>query len=274
MRLKVKISDMMDYINDDSVKIYETEIVSVNRIKETTMRRIEKESNITNLKSRKISRAGMIVAVLALSMMFTGSVFAYINWTGYVNTSEMSKSEKEALLKNDIAFAGESIDPEGNVHYLDANGKEVMVLSKEEAVEYEKEKMEKMEQEVQESTELVDVHTLPLVPSGITEVKVDKNGQFDDFALGVGHMIVLLPEDTKNYSLKKGNSVTISLNADEECILECGLIKEGKVIEETHEKKQNHKYSFEITEDGGYNFYIMYYSADKNIFTKCMLDIK
>lgn len=274
MTLKVRISDMMDYINDDSVKIQEKEIASANRIKEATMKRIEKESPVANFKIRKISRVGMLVAVLALSMMFTGGVFAHLKWNGFANTSEMSKSEKEALLKNDVAFVGEIIDPEGNVHYLDANGKEVMVLSKEEAAKYEKEKMEKMEQEVQESTELVDVHTLPLVPSGITEVKVDKNGQFDDFALGVGHMIVLLPEDTKDYSLKKGNSVTISLNADEECILQCGLIKDGKVIEETHEKKQNHKYSFEITEDGKYNFYIMYYSAGKNIFTECMLDIK
>lgn len=272
--MKVKISDMMDYITDDSVKIQEKEIASANRIKEATMKRIEKESSVTDFKTRNISRVGMLVAALALSMMFTGGVFAHLKWNGFANTSEMSKSEKEALLKNDVAFVGEIIDPEGNVHYLDANGKEVIVLSKEEAAIYEKEKMEKMEQEVQESTELVDVHTLPLVPSGITEVKVDKNGQFDDFALGVGHMIVLLPEDTKNYSLKKGNSVTISLNTDEECILQCGLIKDGKVIEETHEKKQNHKYSFEITEDGEYNFYIMYYSADKNIFTECVLDIK
>lgn len=274
MKLKIKISDMMDHINDDSVKIQEREIASVNRIKEATMRRIEKESAVANFKSRKISRVSMIVAALVLSMLFTGSVFAHLNWDGFANTSEMSKSEKEALLKNDVAFAGESIDPEGNVHYLDANGKEVMVLSEEEAVEYEKKKAAKKEQEVQDSTELVDVRTLPLVPSGITEVKVNENGKFDDFALGAGHMIVLFPEDAKNYSLKKGNSVTISLDANDECILECGLIKDGKVIEEKSEKTQNHEYSFKITKDGEYNFYVMYYSADKNIFTECMLDIK
>ena len=99
--MKVKISDMMDYITDDSVNIQEKEIASANRIKEATMKRIEKESSVTNFKTRKISRVGMLVAVLALSMMFTGGVFAQLKWNGFANTSEMSKSEKEALLKND-----------------------------------------------------------------------------------------------------------------------------------------------------------------------------
>ena len=274
MRLKVKISDMMDYINDDSVKVNETEIVSVNRIKEATMRRIEKESKITNLKSRKISRAGMIVAALALSLMFTGSVFAYIEWTGYANISEMSESEKEYFSKDSIAVAGELIDAEGNVHYLDASGNEVMVLSKEEAAEYEKERLAKQEQKVQESTQLVDVSTLEVTPSGITEVKTDKDGRFDDFALGNGHMVVLMPAETEHYLLKKGNGVTISLNANDECYLECGVIKDGKVIEKKTEKNQYHEYSFEIAKEGNYNFYVMYYSVDKSIFTECMVEIK
>ena len=105
-------------------------------------------------------------------------------------------------------------------------------------------------------------------------MKVDKDGQFDDFALGNGYMVVFFPEDAEHYLLKKGNSVTISLNANDECILECGLIKDGKVIEEKTEKNQYHEYSFEITKDGEYNFYVMYYSSDKSIFTECMLDIK
>ena len=54
--MKVKISDMMDYITDDSVKIQEKEIASANRIKEATMKRIEKESSVTNFKTRKIER--------------------------------------------------------------------------------------------------------------------------------------------------------------------------------------------------------------------------
>lgn len=106
----------------------------------------------------------MIVGVLVLSMMFSGSVLSYLNWNGFANTSEMSKAEKEALLKDNVAFAVESVDAE---YYL----------------------------------------------------------------------------------LKNGNSVTVSLNANDECILECGMIK-----------------------DGNYNFYVMYYSADKSIFTECMVD--
>lgn len=274
MKLKVKISDMMDYINDDSVIIKEKEIASANRIKEATMKRIEKESNITSLKSRKISKAGMIVAVLALSMIFTGSVFAYIDWKGYANISEMSESEKEYFLKDSIAVAGELVDAEGNVHYLDASGNEVMVLSEEEAAKYEKEKLENMEKEVQESTQLVDVDTLSSVPNGITEVQVNKVGRFDDFALGNGHMVILTPEETAHYLLKKGNRVIISLEANDECYLECGMIHDGKVIATKTEKNQNHKYSFEITEEGNYNFYVMYYSVDKSIFTECVLDIK
>lgn len=87
-------------------------------------------------------------------------------------------------------------------------------------------------------------------------------------------MVLLSPEDAKSYLLEKDNIVTISLNANDECILECGMIKEGKVIEEKTEKEQNHEYSFEITKDGDYNFYVMYYSSDKSIFTECTLDIK
>lgn len=274
MKLKVKISDMMDYINDDSVIIKEKEIASANRIKEATIKRIEKESNITSLKSRKISKAGMIVAVLALSMIFTGSVFAYIDWKGYANISEMSESEKEYFLKDSIAVAGELVDAEGNVHYLDASGNEVMVLSEEEAAKYEKEKLENMEKEVQESTQLVDVDTLSSVPNGITEVQVNKVGRFDDFALGNGHMVILTPEETAHYLLKKGNRVIISLEANDECYLECGMIHDGKVIETKTEKNQYHEYSFEITEEGNYNFYVMYYSVDKSIFTECVLEIK
>ena len=181
--MKVRISDMMDCINDDSVSIQGNEIASIDRIKELTMRRIEKESNVTSLKPRKISRVGIIVAVLVVSMLFTGSVFAYITWEGYANTSEMSESEKEFFLKDSIAVAGELVDSEGNVHYLDASGKETMVLSKEEAAAYEKERLENMEKEVQESTQLVDVGTLASVPNGITEVQVNKDGGFDDFYL-------------------------------------------------------------------------------------------
>lgn len=272
--MKVRISDMMDCINDDSVSIQGNEIASIDRIKELTMRRIEKESNVTSLKPRKISRVGIIVAVLVVSMLFTGSVFAYITWEGYANTSEMSESEKEFFLKDSIAVAGELVDSEGNVHYLDASGKETMVLSKEEAAAYEKERLENMEKEVQESTQLVDVGTLSSVPNGITEVQVNKVGRFDDFALGNGHMVILTPEETAHYLLKKGNRVIISLEANDECYVECGVINEGKVIETKTEKNQYHEYSFEITEEGNYNFYVMYYSVDKSIFTKCVIDIK
>ena len=131
-----------------------------------------------------------------------------------------------------------------------------------------------MEKEVQESTQLVDVGTLASVPNGITEVQVNKDGGFDDFALGNGHMVILTPEETAHYLLKKGTSVTISLNANDECYVECGVINEGKVIETKTEKNQYHEYSFEITEEGNYNFYVMYYSVDKSIFTKCVIDIK
>lgn len=174
--MKVKISDMMDYITDDSVNVYEKEIASVNRIKEATMKKIEKESSVANFYAIKISKVSIIIAVFALSMMFTGTVFAYLNWNGFANTSEMSEYEKEALLENNIAFAGEEIDSDGNVHYLDANGKVVLVLSAVEAAEYEKERIAEKEQEVQESTELIDVRTLTLVPNGITEVQTNKDG--------------------------------------------------------------------------------------------------
>ena len=269
--MKTRISDMMDYLEEVSVNLRETEVASIDNIKEVTMQKIKTET-VTH-KTRKNSKMGMIVAALAATLLLAGTVAAHSNWDGFAYISELSKAEKKALSQeNSVSMT--SVDPDGNVHYLNAKGEEIMVLSKEEAAQYAQNQEAERAQRIQESTQLIDIATLPLIPTGITEMITNNKGQFADFALGSGYMVLLRPEEESGYSLKKEDTVTIALNDEEECILEFGLIKDGAVIESETTKQQNHSFSFEIKEDGTYNFYIMYYSANKGIFTDCVLTVR
>lgn len=265
--MKVKISDMMDHIQDASVDIREKEIASSGRIKEATMKRIKMESTATEHRLHKFPRVGVLVAVLLLSMLFAGTVFAYFKWNGFVFTSELSKAEKEALLADTYAYAFESIEPDGTVHYLDANGDEVMVLSAEEAAKYEQSREDAHLQKLRQSTSRLDVDKLEVIPSGIIEVFTDEQGKLDEFALGNGYIMILSPEDMQGYELKENDTVTISLSSNDECIVEFAMVREGEVLEAEHYKKKDFEQSFQIPADGTYNFYIEYYSADKSLFT-------
>lgn len=51
-----------------------------------------------------------------------------------------------------------------------------MILSAEDAAKYEQEKSIEQSEKVQKMTNLVDISTIPLVPSGITEIKTDSKG--------------------------------------------------------------------------------------------------
>lgn len=48
----------------------------------------------------------------------------------------------------------------------------------------------------------------------------------------------------ERYSMRKGDVVTISLNADDTCILEFVMIKDGCVIETNTNRNNKHKCSF------------------------------
>lgn len=271
--MKAKISDMMDHLDGISIDIRETDIASSERIKEATMKKIHDIKSMDSHRTRKFFRAGLIAAVLVVCTLLSAAAVAVFEWSGFASTSGMSKSEKEALLAEASTGTVAMVEPDGTVHYLDQNGNELFTLTAEEAAEYEIDRRRAHDQAVRESTDLVDVDTFSLLPNGITELSTNSDGQFADFALGNGYMVLLHPENADGYSLTAGDTVTITLDSNDTCILEFGLVKDGVALEGETVKAQNHEYFFEISENGVYCFYITYFSTDASSFTNCMLTI-
>lgn len=271
--MKAKISDMMDHLDGISIDIRETDIASSERIKEATMKKIHDIKSMDSHRTRKFFRAGLIAAVLVVCTLLSAAAVAVFEWSGFASTSGMSKSEKEALLAEASTGTVAMVEPDGTVHYLDQNGNELFTLTAEEAAEYEIDRRRAHDQAVRESTDLVDVDTFSLLPNGITELSTNSDGQFADFALGNGYMVLLHPENADGYSLTTGDQVTIMLDSNDECILQIGAVKDGVALEGEAVKAQNHEYFLEISEDGVYCFYIMYFSAGASSFTNCTLHI-
>lgn len=271
--MKLKISDMMDHVESIPVEMQEKNIASTKRIKEKTMKKIEKtQSKVCIMK--KISRVGIIAAVMAATLCVTVAAAAVIKWGGFVFTNNMSDAEKKAFIKDaSTVYSHECEDKNGNVHYFDENGNEVMVLSGTEAAEYELERKAAMEQAVKESTKLVDVSTLQFIPHIITELPTNSDGEFAEFALGNASMILLHPENEDGFDLKAGDIVTITLEANDCCTLEFGQFRDGTFISAEAVSAQQHSYSIIIEEAGLYCFSVEYYSAGISTFTNCKITV-
>ena len=108
MILEKKISEMMDYIQDDSVELQTKDIVSSERIKEVTMKKIAAKSKV-NKRKQMISRMARTVATI---MLLSGvTVYAYMGFIKYENPKEMLE-----------AFFGGKVSSEGVIEY-DTEGK-------------------------------------------------------------------------------------------------------------------------------------------------------
>lgn len=278
--MKIRISDIMDQIECTPVELSEQNGFSSRRVREKTLQKIHNASTKYNLKEKfsrmrripkavKIPKVGITIAVLVLCISTTATAGVIMKWNGFVYTGGLNRQEKEALMEEaGTAYAGAIVNEiDGSVHYLDENGNEIMVLSAAEAAEYEAARRNAKEQAVVESTSLIDAGALPLIPSGITEVETAENGEFADFMLGNGHMILLHPVGGDSYRLSQGDTVTIMLEADGECRLEFRVYQDGDSIGEEISLTQQHCYQFTAVEDGLYNFSAMYYSAGANMFT-------
>ena len=125
-----------------------------------------------------------------------------------------------------------------------------------------------------ESTSLIDVATMELIPNSITELGTDSEGNFPDFLLSNGHMALLHPEEGDFYDLKKGDVVELSVDSQEECYLVFSIFLDGKFIQEQNLWDQNHKFTYEAKEDGRYNFSIIYGSAAADSFTNGHMSIQ
>lgn len=272
--MKINISDMMDHTDCIPVKMQEKEIISTDRIKRETLKKIHSNAPTARL-TGKIPKTGIAVALLALCISTTAAAGVVMRWTGFAYTEDLSTAEKETLMKDaSTGYAGEMVNElDGSVHYLDENGNEILILSAEEAADYESAKRKADQQAVQESTSLVDVTTLPLFPNGLTEVETDSDGQFADFMLGNGYMILLHPDGADGYRLNAGDVVTIQLEANDECGLGFDVFQEGSFLSEEVFLAAQHSYSFTAPDDGLYNFSVMYYSVAASIFTNCRIVI-
>ena len=272
--MKINISDMMDHTDCIPVKMQEKEIISTDRIKRETLKKIHSNAPTARL-TGKIPKTGIAVALLALCISTTAAAGVVMRWTGFAYTEDLSTAEKETLMKDaSTGYAGEMVNElDGSVHYLDENGNEILILSAEEAADYELAKRKADQQAVQESTSLVDVTTLPLFPNGLTEVETGSDGQFADFMLGNGYMILLHPDGAGGYRLNAGDVVTIQLEANDECGLGFDVFQEGSFLSEEVFLAAQHSYTFTAPDDGLYNFSVMYYSVAASIFTNCRIII-
>ena len=264
--MKLSIYDFFEGFEDT------TREPSAERIRELTMKKIESPEKIRK-PARKISlAAAVIAAVLLLSV----GVYAAWGWTGYLSTGDMSEWEIRELMEK-VQYSGKSVseDADGNVHYFDSEGREYMVLTREEARQFERAMEEAREKENQENAgDLIDTSKLVQQPRSITRMQTDEKGDFEDFLLGNGSMVILHDESANGYELSAGDMVTICVDASAACIVEFGMFRDGEMIESETVKMQDFEQTFAVPEDGTYCFTLMYYSADCDHFTECNLNIQ
>ncbi|MCD7887585.1 MAG: hypothetical protein LUG44_08215 [Clostridiales bacterium] len=266
--MKIRISDLMDHMEAVPVEMQERGQVSADRIQEGTMKKIKNAPRRRRM-TRRVTKIGLVAAVLAGLLCLTAAGVAVAKWTGFALTDGMSDWEKSALLEQaSVAVAGMSEDADGTTHYYDEDGNEVMTLTREEAIAYERALLEEQEQAVIDSTALVDMSTIPsgTLPHSLNELATDENGQFPAFAMDNGSMVLLYPEGKEGYTLTAGDTVTVTLEANDTCSLAFGVFRNGVFTGAETVSALQHSYTFSIQEGGVYCFSIEHFSSDANSF--------
>ena len=272
-----KISELFDYGDEIVVNEEIGTMLDPAEIKELTMKKI-REDRLEGAAShhRKYSRRFIGIVVAACLILVLGiTAFAVNKWRGYADTDGLTQAEIESMLRQYTSLvSSQLIEPDGTVHYLDDQYNELMVLSAEDAAKYDAEIRQAREQAVRESTTLIDVDSIGFIPAGITVVSVLEDGSFHDFALGNGYMVLLCAEEEKPFQLREGDTVTIRLRANDECIMSFAVTLDGKEIERASAKAQSHHFAYVVPADGEYCFTLMYGSVDASNFTNCSLIIE
>ena len=80
--MKIRISDMMDHIRDDTVDIQAADRASMERIKEATMGKIHTQPG-TGSRSRRPARAALAVAAAVLALALSVTAYAVGNYTDF-----------------------------------------------------------------------------------------------------------------------------------------------------------------------------------------------
>lgn len=265
--MKIRISDLMDEIEPRETAAPSP--VSHRAIAAATLRKIHGGKRRT---LPRLSKLGLIAAIAAGALCVTAAGTAVLHWTGFARTENLNQADKESLLEQATSTSTISEDQDGNVHYVDNQGNEI-VLTAEEAAAAEQARLEAWEASILESTELVDLSTMEYLPGSVTELATDEAGQFDDFLLGNSHMVLLHPAGEAGYALRAGDTVTISLSATQKCYLGFGLFRDGSFVESETIHAQAHCYTYEIPSDGLYCFSIEYLSADADELTGGQLTV-
>lgn len=270
--MKIKISDMLDHLDGELIETEEMEAASLNRIKEKTMDKIHKEEK-KNHSWLGLTRKGLVAAGLAAALCVSAAAYVVVNWEGFARTDDLTDREITQLLEQAETGELELVETDGTVHYYDQDGKEVLVLTSEEAAEYEQNRQKEHHQAVTDSTQLVDVTSMEFIPNSITELAANADGSFPDFALGNGHAVLLHPQGANGYQLSAGDVVTLTMKTDEPCCLSVGQFKDGVFIEEHTVNGEVLQDTLTIQEDGLYVFSLIYASVTAGNFTDSSLTI-
>lgn len=268
--MKLRISDLMDYAEPRAVELQAGHIIPLQAIETATLQKIRAAKHRP---VSRLSKLGLIAAIAAGALCVTAAATAVLHWTGFVPTKDLSQAEKLTLWNQAADTSTASIDRDGNVHYYDREGNEVLVLTAEEAAAAEQARREAWETSILDSTELVDFSTMEFLPNSVTELATDPAGRFDSFMLGNGHLVLLHPAGEAGYMLEAGDTVTISLKASQNCYLSFGLFRDGQFIGAETTRSREHCYTVPISEDGCYCFSIVYCSADAGELTDGILTI-
>ena len=261
------ISDLLDGINAPGYDMDSAQAVSAERVKEIVMAQIHNETKAKHLKRP-------LILALAAALALSAAALATVRWNGFAAVGGLNDAEVGRLLDEaSHTTAGASESADGTVHYFDEHGDEYLTLSAEEARRYEEDRIAAHDRAVRESTALIDADTMELLPSGISEVPVATNGEVEDFLLGNGHLALFHPDGGGYFALDAGETVTLSLDADEACILEFNVFRDGVCVLSENAWQQAHMFTYEADKAGSYSFGVMYYSAAADRFRSVSLTI-
>lgn len=216
----------------------------------------------------RLSKFAAIICCLLLAGVSTVAYAAYNHLGGFSILDYLTKEEETKFVEEfSSAIGGEGIDEEGNHYYYDIEGNLLFQLTETEALAYEQDRSDKHKQSVQESTNLLDLNSMELMPNGISNLTSDAKGSFPDFLLANGYMVILQQNSELGWNLQAGEKMTLSFTVDEESYVSIGVIKDSIMVATETVQEETIDYTFTANEDGIYYFSITYASAASGKFT-------
>lgn len=281
--MKWKIADMMDGLEEQNIELQDAD-VSAARVLARTREKLAQEASP---RRRGLRRGALVAAACAVTILLGCAVGAALDWHGFALREELTQAERGRIYE-ELAYgtATEEVDREGNVTIRGREGEVIAEMTAEEYRAWEQEQEAMRLERAQAGSALLDITTMELAPSSITELNVAA-GAIPEFMLGNGHM-VLLRQETGGWQLEKGDQVTIHVEAvNEPCNFIFGMVRETVMVEEgtvfrshledgqsvIHPEAQQPEWTFTIPEDGEYYFTMVYGSVSADEFVNGTLTV-